>query len=274
MKIRQALIWGAKNFKKSKSSALDAEVLLVFVLKKDEAWLFSHLDGDLTSNKINKYQKLISCRKKGKPIAYIVHHKEFYGLDFYVNKSVLIPRPETELLVDEALKFGKKKMKILDVGTGSGCIIIALAVNSKPLTNNKYYATDISQKVLKIAQKNAKKHNIEIHFIKSNLFKNISKNLKFDLIVANLPYLQKQDIKGEIIYEPKRALLGGEEGVAIIKRFLLGSKNYLAKNGKIIIEIDPRQAKTIKNMAKNIYPDKKVLLKQDLSKFDRMMILR
>ena len=275
MKIRQALIWGAKNLNKFASSALDAEVLLVFVLKKDKTWLFSHLNIDLSAKLINKYKKLISRRKKGEPVAYITNHKEFFGLDFYVDESVLIPRPETELLVDEALKFRKKKMKILDVGTGSGNIIISIMVNSKQLTDNRYYATDISSEALKIAQKNAKKHKVfsKIKFIHSDLFDNLYK-IKFDLIVANLPYLQKQDIKGEITYEPKRALLGGEEGVAIIKRFLLGSKNYLAKNGKIIIEIDPRQAKTIKDMAKNIYPDKKVLLKQDLSKLDRMMILR
>ena len=294
MTIKEAIEFGAKQLKESKTPTLDAEVLLVFVLKKDKAWLLSHLDDDLSSKITNKYKKLISRRKKGEPIAYIIQHKEFFGLDFYVDESVLIPRPETELLVDEALKFRKKKMIILDVGTGSGCIIVAIAkslsdchsrldresinkIDSCFRRNDKavkFYATDISQKALKIAKKNAKKHKVKIKFIKSNLFKNIPKNLKFDLIVANLPYLQKQDIKGEIIFEPKRALLGGEEGVAIIKRFLLGSKNYLAKKGKIIIEIDPRQAKIIKNMAKNIYPQKKVLLKQDLSKLDRMMILR
>lgn len=280
MKTRQALIWGAKELKNLKSSAIDAEVLLIFIIKKDKTWLFSHLDGDLSSKIINKYKKLISRRKKGEPIAYIIQRKEFFGLDFYVDKSVLIPRPETELLVELALdQISNQKYQIkniLDLGTGSGCIIVSLAKNLKPISYKlkpRYYASDISFESLKVARKNARKHKAKIHFIKSNLFENIP-SIKFDIIIANLPYLQKKDIKGEIIHEPKRALLGGEEGVAIIKRFLLGSKNYLAKKGKIIIEIDPRQTKIIKNMAKNIYPDKKVLLKQDLSQLDRMMILR
>jgi release factor glutamine methyltransferase len=273
MKIRQALIWGVKNLNNSKSSALDAEVLLVFVLKKEKTWLFSHLDDDLSSKLINKYKKLILRRKKGEPIAYITHYKEFFGLDFYVDKNVLIPRPETELLVEETLKYAKKKKKILDIGTGSGCIIIAMAVNSKPLIDNKYYATDISQKALEIARKNAKKHKVKIHFIKSNLFKNIPKNIKFDIIIANLPYLDPRWIDAELLNEPQASLNGGKNGLAIINNFLSQTKNYLKKNGRIILEIDPRQKESSQKSAKDYFPSKNVTLKKDLSGLPRAIII-
>jgi release factor glutamine methyltransferase len=291
MKIRQALIWGVKNLNNSKSSALDAEVLLVFVLKKEKTWLFSHLDDDLSSKLINKYKKLILRRKKGEPIAYITHYKEFFGLDFYVDKNVLIPRPETELLVEETLKYAKKKKKILDIGTGSGCIIIAMA---KTLSHShsefisesnkmlkqvqhdkkiKYYATDLSNKALEIARKNAKKHKAKIHFIKSNLFKNISKNLKFDIIIANLPYLDPRWIDAELLNEPQASLNGGKNGLAIINNFLSQTKNYLKKNGKIILEIDPRQKESTKKSAKNYFSSKNVTLKKDLSSSPRVIII-
>jgi len=282
MKIRQALIWGAKELKNLKSSALDAEVLLSYVLKKDKSWLLANLDKDLSEKQLTKFKKTIFQRKKGVPVAYITGHKEFYGLDYYVDKNVLIPRPETELLVEEALKL-KNEPKILEMGTGSGCVIISMIVSSKPkhqnlwcqgkqLTDNKYYASDISIGALKIARKNARKHKVRIHFIKSNLFQKIPKDTKFDIIIANLPYLDPKWIKGELKYEPKMALDGGLKGVKIIDKFLKKATSYLSKNGIILMEIDPRQTKFIKNKAKKYLPNKKIFFKKDLSKNNRVVI--
>ncbi len=286
--ITEALKFATKELKKSKTPALDAEVLLIFVLKKDKTWLFSHLDGDLSPKLINKYKNLIFRRKKEEPIAYITHHKEFFGLDFYIDESVLIPRPETELLVEETLKFRKKGARILDLGTGSGCIIVAIAVNSKPQhqnfwcqgkqkTVNKYYATDISSKALEIAQKNAKKHKVlsKIKFIKSDLFVSIPKNIKFDIIIANLPYLnKKQAQKASLSPEPQKALDGGKDGLRMIGAFLNGAKKCLKRKAIIIFEIDPGQKNKIKGLAKSIYPHKRVRIKKDLAGLERMVILR
>lgn len=297
--------------------SLDAEVLLLYSLKHEniktlkqitKTFLYSNPDLEISSKTEKIYKKLISRRKKGEPLAYLINHKEFYNLDFYIDKNVLIPRPETELLVEEALSYcssrartinlfssrprlggaSNNKIRILDIGTGSGCIIIATAkslcdCHSRLDRESRYqmdprfrgddtidyYAADISDKALKIAQKNAKKHKVKINFIKSDLFNNISNQLKFDLIVANLPYLWDKLPQ----FEPKMALSGGKNGLEIINRFLEEAKNYLSPKGAIIIEFDPRQAQTIKNIAKNIYPDKKISLKKDLRHLDRTLII-
>jgi len=263
-------------------STLEAEVLLCYLLKKDRAWLYSHQDDILARDRARRYHKLIARRQKGEPIAYITGHKEFFGLDFYVDQNVLIPRPETELLVEKTIqvlksyKLQAKKLNILDLGTGSGNIIISIRVNSKQITvnRNNYYATDISKEALKVAKKNAKKHKVfsKIQFIHSDLFDNLYE-IKFDLIIANLPYLDKKWIDKELKSEPKNAFDGGKNGLEIIEKFLQKTNCYLAKNGIILIEIDPRQRNKIKKLAKKYFPNKKLTIKKDLSKFDRIVIL-
>lgn len=268
MKIKEALALG--NY------SLDAEVLLCHILKKDKAALYSHQFNILSSDRTRRYQKLIFRRKTGEPVAYLTHHQEFFGLDFYINKNVLIPRPESELLVEESIEILKsyklkaKKLRILDLGTGAGCIIVAIATNLKSkISNLKSYAADISKKALKIAQKNAKKHKVKINFIKSDLFKNIPTDLKFDLIIANLPYLWHNYPP----FEPKLALDGGREGLEIIEKFLRQVKSHLSKKSAMLLEIDSRQAKKIKKLSKKYLPHKKLTLKKDLAGLDRVVIL-
>ena len=257
MKIKEAL--------KLNNYSLAAEVLLCFVLKKDKTWLLSHPYDILTSDQTRRYQKLIFRRQKGEPVAYLINHKEFFGLDFYVDESVLIPRPETEILIEEGLKILKfKNLKILDLGTGSGNIVISLAKNIKA----NFYASDISQKALKIAQKNAKRHKVKIKFIKSDLFANMS-HIKFNLIIANLPYLWKKFPK----FEPATALNGGKNGLEIIEKFLCQVKKYLDIKSVILIEIDPRQTKQIKELSKKYLPEKKIKIKKDLADLDRIAII-
>ena len=200
--------------------SLEAEVLLCYVLKKDKSWLYSHQFNILSSDRTRRYQKLIVRRKEGVPTAYLTHSKEFFGLNFYVSESVLIPRPETELLVEGALKFRKRRPKILDVGTGSGNIIISIAKNRK----GDFYASDIAAESLKIARKNAAKHKVKIKFYKSDLFKNLPQ-IKFDLIIANLPYLWNNYPK----FEPRTALDGGKNGLKIIENFFKQTNYYLPK---------------------------------------------
>lgn len=245
MNILRALSYGSTIFTKvSNSPALDTEILLSHVLKKDRAFLFTYPEKKLTHSQEKKFKNLIVRRKKHEPVAYIVGYKEFYGLAFFVNHDVLIPRPETEKLVEKVIahlktKSCQLKTSICDLGTGSGCLAIALAKN---LPNIQIWATDISRSALKIAKINAKMHRVSKHikFVCSDLFSKIPQKIKFDVIVANLPYLSQKQYKVAQLeikkYEPQLALVGGKTGMEIYKKLLSQSKNHLKKGGKIFLE--------------------------------------
>ncbi|MFH1749349.1 MAG: peptide chain release factor N(5)-glutamine methyltransferase [bacterium] len=224
MKINQALQFGIKELQNSQTPNLDSEILLSWILKKDKSYLFANPDKNLNKPQVNRYKNLIQKRRNKYPIAYLIGKKEFFGLDFFVNRNVLIPRPETEELVEQTLQeinklyaIYHKPLAILDLGTGSGCIAIAIAKNTKlPI---KIYASDICKKALDLAKKNAKYHSIQIKFIQSDLLENIKKShyakatrdQEPDIIVANLPYITPKvysNLEPEITdFEPKKALL-------------------------------------------------------------------
>lgn len=284
MTIKNALKKATKKLQKSSSSpALDAEVLLAYILKKDRSFLFSHFGKNLTKRQYERYKKLIARREKYEPIAYITKHKEFFGLDFYVDKRVLIPRPETETLIEEVLKakktYGQKSIKLADIGTGSGCIAVTLA---KFWPKAKIYATDISKKALEIARYNAKKHKVlkQIKFFCGDLLIPISKKTKFDIIVANLPYLTIDQLaitESEIrLYEPKIALLAGKEEIALYRRLLDQIPNYIKEKGLIFLEIDPkfRNKIIIEIINKLKIPKSKIQIKKDLARLDRVIRIK
>lgn len=233
-------------------SCLDADILLSHVLKKPREFIYAHPEHELSKKQRKKYLELIARRKKLEPIAYIIREKEFFGLPFYVDKNVLIPRPDTEILVERILKlFDTSRyaglLRVLDVGTGSGCIAITL---KKYLPRAKVIATDISQKALKIAKKNAKKNHAKIIFYCSDLFNNIPKKYlgKIDIIVANLPYLPKNVAgKKSLKYEPNIAL----QDKKYLPRFLEQAKKYLSPHGKIFLETSKKNAGIIKKSGLN-----------------------
>jgi release factor glutamine methyltransferase len=186
------------------SPALEAEILLSAVLGKNKEYLFSHPEEKVSIWQNFIFQRIINKRLAGYSSAVLVGHKWFYGLDFVVNKNVLVPRPETELMVDEVIKIIKseslKIKNIVDVGTGSGCIIVSLAKNTRKIgVDLELYGLDISKKALKIARINAKKNNVDscTHFLYSNLLNNIDKKIFNEpvLITANLPYLTSEQVK-------------------------------------------------------------------------------
>ncbi|MEK7653389.1 MAG: HemK/PrmC family methyltransferase, partial [Patescibacteria group bacterium] len=192
MTINKTLQTATKKLKRAKmpSAELDAEVLLSCAVKKPKEFLFTHPEYQLNKKQEQKFNRFISCRAKGEPVAYLIGHKEFFGLDFVVNKNVLIPRPETELLVEEVINFVKKTIShkpyaIYDVGTGSGNIAIALAKN---LPRAKIIATEKSAKALIMAKKNTRLNKVKIDFYRGDLLTPV-KNKKIDVVVANLPYL-------------------------------------------------------------------------------------
>ena len=311
MTISQALISAIKKLKSKsiKTSALDAEVLLAFVLNKPKAFLYTYPEKNLTQDQLNKFQNFIKRHLKGEPIAYLRGFKEFYGLKFIVNKNVLIPRPETELLAEEVIsslrapRRGAKQSRdcfvnrpeiksglfprndgytIADIGTGSGCIIIALAKILPTISDKRlaisYYATDISSTALKVAKKNAKIHNVKIKFFQGNLLKPL-KNKKIDIIIANLPYepkKQNQSMTAETIglkYEPKIALFAKKNGLYYYEKLLKQINGREQKPRLIFCEIDPGQKNSLKNLAKKYLPNYQIEIKKDLAGLNRVFIL-
>lgn len=270
---------------KSSSPVLDVELLLSRTLNKPKEYLYTYPDKKLSSLQLTKIKKLFIRRNKGEPIAYILGHKEFYGLDFKVNKNVLIPRPETEQLVEEILNFAKKHkiLSIVEIGVGSGAIIIALAKN---IATPEFIGIDISAKALALAKQNAKQHKVKIIFFQGNLLKPLTeiKNFQFlisnFIIVANLPYLDRaeknllpsSDTKG-IKFEPKIAWDGGPDGLKYFREFFNQLQKYKMQPAAIFLEIGHNQANKISKLAKLILPKYKITVKKDLCGFDRIIII-
>ena len=231
---------------------LCAEVLLSHQLKKSRIELYLEFDQPLSSLEITGYRSLIKRRLKREPLQYIIGHQEFWSLTFFVNPAVLIPRPETELLIEEALKIREKycfsdsyPLKILDLGTGSGAIAISLA---KEIENATIWASDISSEALDLAKDNAKHHGLngKITFCQGDLLQPFSHtSMKFDMIISNPPYIPSDSFKTlppEVqYYEPRIALDGHENGMHFIKRIINESEIYLKSGGWLLIEMDPDQ---------------------------------
>ncbi|MBU0647371.1 peptide chain release factor N(5)-glutamine methyltransferase [Patescibacteria group bacterium] len=286
------------KLKKIKNPHLNAEILLSTILKKQREFILSHTEYKLTKLQIKNYQTLINRRINGEPIAYLIGHKEFYGFNFNVNKNVLIPRPETELMVGEALKFtnyNSQPTTLIDIGTGSGCIIITLAklLNQKP-KNQKLIGIDISKKALLVAKQNALAHNVnkKIKFIKGNLLQPIIHNSKFItpnskiLILANLPYVCESWKKNYSVdsiglkFEPQIALFTGKNGLELYEKLFkqineLQNKNYKFKNNiDIFCEFDPSQTILIKKLIKEYFKNAKLQIKKDLAGYNRLAIIK
>ena len=264
MKALEAIKFGSKKLKENKipSFILDSEILLSKSLKKTREEILTNLDQKINKNEILVFNNYLLRRLKNEPIAYILEEKEFWSKNFYVNKSTLIPRPETELLVDKLLKiFNGKKITILDIGTGSGCIILSLLGELK---NSTGVGVDISSNAIEVAKRNASKQKL-LKRIKlwRKSFEKIF-NYKFDLIVSNPPYIEKKefinlsyDIKK---YEPKIALDGGNDGLDLIKKVIYKSKNILKIKGMLALEIGNEQFRKVsKILVKNNFRIKNIV---------------
>jgi len=240
-------------------------------------YIHLNLEKELTLEEKNNLINMIDERKKGRPIAYILGSREFMGLDFYVKEGVLIPRPDTEILVEEVINLcsNVKNPTILDIGTGSGAISVSLA---KYISNSKIYSLDISETALEVGKINAINNNVEnqISFIKSNLFDSINdKSIVFDIIVSNPPYIRKKDIPTLHTqvkdYEPYIALEGGEDGLDFYRKITEESVKYLKENGILAYEVGHDQALDVKDiMIKNGYQN--ITIMKDLSNIDRVVI--
>ena len=259
----EALDYGIKLLKKNKISSynIDSELLLANIQNLSRESLLINLDRILKKKKYYDYKKLLQRRIKKEPIAYILKKKEFWNSKFSVNKNVLIPRPETEIIVEEILNIieTKSSKNILDVGTGSGCILLSI-IKERP--NCKGTALDISKNALNIAKTNAKMHHLENKIKFENIDIDKFMHCKYDLIVSNPPYINKIEFKrledNVKQFEPKIALEAGVDGLKIIKNLIIKSKKLLKKNGKLIFEIGEKQENKVKNflMKNNFYINK------------------
>ena len=253
MNTLKALNLGSKFLKKNniKTFNLDSELLLADVLKFSREKLLINLNYKIKKKKFHKFKKSLLRRKNNEPIAYILKKKEFWKHTFFVNKDVLIPRPETEIIIDELLKeIGLESSKyLLDVGTGSGCIIVSIL---KERSNCAGTAIDISQKALNVAKYNAKIHQIQnkINFINIDIDKHIYN--KYDFVLSNPPYINKFELNrldsNVKSYEPHLALEAGVDGLNLIRKLILKSKILLKKRGKLIFEIGEKQLNKSKDL--------------------------
>ena len=245
MRVLEAIKAGSKLLKEKNISThiLDSELLLSKSLKKTREEILINLKENLNEKVLVDFNNYLIRRSNNEPVAYLLGEKEFWSRKFFVNKDTLIPRPETELLVDKLVSlFKKKRMTILDIGTGTGCIIISLLIELK---NSTGMAIDISKEAITVAKKNSNKFNLSdrIKFLHKSFKEFYGK--KFDLIVSNPPYIKRKDIKNlsdDIKkFEPKMALDGGKDGLDLIKKIIYKSKKILKINGTLALEIGNEQ---------------------------------
>lgn len=275
MTIKQAITKGMIMLKSNnvESPKLKARLLLQYVLDKPRQYIIVYDNKEI--DKQQQWQYFVNIEKltKGIPLQHITHRQEFMKMDFFVDENVLIPRPDTEILVEEVIKIAQKynSPRILDLCTGSGAIAISL---KKFVPNADITAVDISEKALEIAQKNAEKLEAKINFVKSNLFDKLD-NKKFDIIVSNPPYIRKDEIKKlseEVQKEPKIALDGGEDGLDFYRIIAEQAINYLKTGSFLCFEIGYNQKNDVIKIIEDEQNYKNIYCKKDLYGNDRIII--
>lgn len=275
MTIKEAITKGMIMLKSNNidSPKLKARLLLQYILDKPRQYIIVYDNKEIDKKQQWEYFVNIEKITKGIPLQHITHKQEFMKMDFFVNEDVLIPRQDTEILVEEVIKIAKKKNrpKILDLCTGSGAIAISL---KKFVPNSDVYAVDISEKALEIARKNARKLEADVKFIKSNLFENLKKE-KFDIIVSNPPYIKREDIMNlseEVKNEPQIALDGGIDGLDFYKKISEQAIEYLKLDSYLCFEIGYNQKNDVIKIIEDDQNYKNTYCKKDLYGNDRIII--
>ena len=276
MNIENILNEGIRTLKQSKipNPQLDSEILLSNSIKRDKKYIILNPKELLNSEQVETFKNLIERRRRKEPVAYLINKKEFWKDEFFVNKDVLIPRPDTELIIEQVLKIYSKdsQLQVLDIGTGSGCILLSI-LKERP----NFYGTgiDISKKSINVSKLNAKQLNLtsRVKFFHSSV--DNFKIGKYDLIVSNPPYIELFNLKylekDVINFEPKLALSGGFDGFSKIRKVINKAKNLIKKNGKFILEIGFNQKNKVKKILKEegFYVNKAI---KDYGNNDRCII--
>ncbi len=279
--IRRVLEWttGYLTEHGSESPRLEAEILLAHARGCPRIQLYTHFDDELSEDVRGRMRALVKRRANLEPVAYLVGHREFFSLDFEVNSDVLIPRPETEMLVMEALEFlrGVTAPKVVDVGTGSGCIAVAIACHA-PTTS--VTAIDVSEAALAVARRNAARHQVEdrMTFQRGDLFAPLSATDTFDMIVSNPPYVATDDQTGldpdVVRHEPHDALFAGGDGLAVIRRIIEAAPQHLRPGGTLLIEFSPEQTDAITGLFDQSGQFEEVTILRDTSQQSRAVRAR
>lgn len=272
MKIKQVLEKAYYKLKENdiEEASMKARRLLAFVLNVSKEYLIIHNEQEIDKINIDIYNSHIETLITGKPIQYIIGKQEFMGIEFNVNENVLIPQPDTEILVEKTIEILKKyeKPKVLDLCTGSGAIAVSLA---EYVPEAKVIASDISIEALNLAKTNDRENKVE--FIHSDLFENISD--KFDVIVSNPPYIKREEIKKlskEVQNEPKLALDGGKDGLEFYKKIIKQANQYLNSNGYLCLEIGEDQKEEVLNLIQEDGNYENIKTYKDLGRNDRVII--
>lgn len=281
MKIKEVIEEGKNVLSKNniEDNVIITRELLAFVLGVEKQYLVIHLADELNAEDYIKFKENINKLINGKPLQYITNNQEFMGLNFFVNENVLIPQPDTEIIVEETLKKCKElllkngKIKILDLCTGSGAIAVSLSIFLGD--EAEVFASDISTKALEVAKYNNGKNNTNVRFIESNLFKNIQEQ-KFNIIVSNPPYIRSDVINKlskQVQNEPHLALDGGEDGLKFYKKIIEQACNDI-ENGYLILEIGYDQKEDVENLLKENKNYSEIKTIQDFSGNDRCVIAK
>ncbi len=272
----------------SDTPQLDAQVLLAHIFDKPRTWLLAHTTSAPDEKRARRLEKLVRRLERGEPLPYILGHWEFYGLDFDLTPDVLIPRPETELLVERAIAWLKpaegsaeqnQSPMVADGGTGSGCIAISLARN---LPNIHVLATDISQAALRVAHRNAKRHEVlsQIDFLACDILpthvRTFSGVRQFDLLCANLPYIPSEKLRALPIYkhEPSLALDGGHDGLEPFRKLFKLVPEWMAPGGRLLLEIESTRGAAVLSLAYDAFSAASFHLHQDLAGRDRLLEIK
>lgn len=272
MIYREAIALGEKilSMAKIEDAKNDAWLLLSMACKIDHTYYYVHMDEDLTVEQTKEYESLVKKRAERIPLQYITGEQEFMGFTFHVNSSVLVPRQDTETLVEEAIKVIRPGMKVLDMCTGSGCILISIMKNVPDIEG---LGCDISKQALIVAKENAKLNEVSANFERSDLFENVMET--YDVIVSNPPYIPTEEIltlMPEVSqFEPMQALDGREDGLYFYRKIVKECRNYLKPNGMILFEIGHDQGKAVSEML-TYAGFKEVSVVKDLAKNDRVVI--
>lgn len=271
--IRESLQQAYKQLSASGSARLDAQILLCHVLKVNKVYLIAHDDYELTEDEQTHYETLVARRKQGEPIAYIMGSKGFYDLEFIVTPDVLIPRPETEHLIEAALTWAKQQTVIIaaDIGTGSGAIAVTFA---KHVPQAIVYAADISTKALGIAKKNAEKNQVSVTFHEGYLAKPlVEEKIKVNLLMANLPYIRSAEmsILDVAKTEPQLALDGGDDGLDLVRELLQQVPEICLPNTLILLEIGTEQGQAVLDFANETLSPKNAIVLKDYAGHDRIV---
>jgi len=267
-KLREAAIPEARR---------DAGSLLAHVLRRERSFLIAHADDAVTDEEIESFRFLIKLRADGEPMQYITGHQEFFKLDFEVTPAILIPRPETELIVEAGLELLRNdpKPNLADIGTGSGCLAISML---HEMSAARAVATDVSPTALEVARRNAERHGVlhRLELLESDLFSALDAIGSFGLIVSNPPYVSDDELKSlqrEVNYEPREALAGGPDGLSVIRRLLSEARPFLRSGGYFVFEIGFEQREAVEQLIDGRFW-KLIEILRDLQQIPRTFVLQ